>query len=466
MDNACGAEGLFRRGQRSSAILRTALFLFVALPVFAQEQAADLKNRSIEDLMNIQVTSVSKREETLSRTAASVFVITQQDIRRSGSTNIPDLLRMVPGMDVAEIDSDTWAISTRGFNEEFSNKLLVMVDGRSVYTPTFAGVFWETLDLPLEDIERIEVIRGPGGTAWGANAVNGVINIITKKASETKGGFAVAGGGNLDQGFGALQYGSPLGNSTNYRVFAKYFDQAQLPNLAGQHGGDGWHVLRSGFRVDRVQSPRDDITLQGDLYGGREGQAVLTFGSDAATQSQASLGGGYFQTVWNRTYSTASSTALKISYDRYVRNLPFRDRRSTLDVDFQYHFAGSGRHDFVWGGDYRFTNHDSNSASVTYAASDNIRQLFSSFVQDEIAVVPDRVYLTLGIRLEHNEYTGFIALPDVRAAWQPSRRDTLWAAVSTARRTPSSGDTSDHVIGAEVPGPGGHSSPRRSRRES
>jgi iron complex outermembrane recepter protein len=265
---------------------------------------------------------------------------------------------MVPGMDVAEIDSDTWAISTRGFNEEFSNKLLVMVDGRSVYTPTFAGVFWETLDLPLEDIERIEVIRGPGGTAWGANAVNGVIDIITKKASETKGGFAVAGGGNLDQGFGALQYGSPLGNSTNYRVFAKYFDQAQLPNLAGQHGGDGWHVLRSGFRVDRVQSPRDDITLQGDLYGGREGQAVLTFGSGAATQSQASLGGGYFQTVWNRTYSTASSTALKISYDRYVRNLPFRDRRSTLDVD---------------------SAHENYSIRATKRSNDEIGLLFDQF---------------------------------------------------------------------------------------
>ena len=179
-----------------------------------------------------------------------------------------------------------------------------MVDSRSVYTPNFAGVYWDTLDLPLEDIERIEVIRGPGGTAWGANAVNGVINVITKKASETKGDIASCGRGNLEQGFGTLQYGSTLGKATDYRVYAKYFDQTQLPNLAGQPGGDGWHMLRGGFRVDQSLSSRDDLTLQGDLYGGREGEEVLTFGSDVATQIQSSLGGGYVQTVWNHIYST------------------------------------------------------------------------------------------------------------------------------------------------------------------
>lgn len=443
-------------GYRGSAfIVRAVLFLCLALPAFAQEKSDDLTNRSIEDLMNIQVTSVSKKEQTLSRTAAAVFVITQEDIRRSGASNIPDLLRVVPGMDVAQIDSNTWAISARGFNEEFSNKLLVMVDGRSVYTPTFGGVFWDTLDMPIEDIERIEVIRGPGGTSWGANAVNGVVNIITRKASETKGGLIVAGGGNLDQGSGTLQYGSPLGNSTNYRIYAKYFDQAQLPNLADQSGGDGWHMLRGGFRVDRSLFSRDNVTLQGDLYGGREGEGILSFGSTAASETQASLGGGYFQTIWNHAYATGSNTTLQITYDRYVRNLPFRDRRSTVNVDFQDHFEWGSRQDFVWGGDYRYTNHRSNSASVSYVPSDNIRQLFGSFVQDEIAVAPDRFYLTLGIRLEHNEYTGLIALPDVRAAWQLNGHDTLWASVSSAKRTPSSGDTSDHVTGSELPGSGG-----------
>jgi len=447
--------GLLSEGyRRRSLVVRTVVFLCLALPVFAQEKSDDLTNRSIEDLMNIEVTSVSNKEETLSRTAAAVFVITQEDIRRSGALNIPDLLRMVPGMDVGQIDSNTWAISARGLNEEFSDKLLVMVDGRSVYTPTDGGVFWDTLDLPLEDIERIEVIRGPGGSAWGANAVNGVINVITKKASGTKGGFAVAGGGNLDQGFGTLQYGSLLGK-TNYRVYAKYFDQSRLPSLADQLGGDGWHVLRGGFRADRSLSSRDDLTLQGDLYGGRKGEAVLAFGSDLATQTQASLGGGFFQTVWNHAYSTKSNTILQISYDRDIRNIPIRDRRSTVDVDFQDHFAWGGRQDIVWGADYRYTNHRSNNANVSFDPSDNIRQLFGSFVQDEIEAVPDHVYLTLGVRLEHNEYTGLIALPDVRVAWQPSQHETLWAAVSSAKRTPSSTESSVRTTSAELPGPGG-----------
>ena len=429
--------------------------LFLSIPTWPQQKPDDVTSQSIEDLMNIEVTSVSKKEQKLSGVAAAIFVITQEDIRRSGATNIPDLLRIVPGMDVGQIDSDTWAISARGLNEEFSDKLLVMVDGRSVYTQTFGGVFWDGLGLPLEDIERIEVIRGPGGSIWGANAVNGVVNIITKKAADTKGGVAVAGGGNVDQGFGTLQYGGRLGKATNYRVYDKYFNQAQLPSLADQLVGDGWHVLRGGFRVDSDFSPKDSVTVQGDLYGGREGQAVLEFGSNIAPPTHASLGGGYFQTIWNHDYSTGSSTTLQMSYDREIRNLPFRDRRGTLNLDFQHHFAWGSRQDVVWGAGYLYTNHRSNSASVRYDPADNIRQLFSSFVQDEIALAPNRVYLTLGIRLEHNEYTGFVAMPNVRVAWQPSQHDTLWAAVSSARRMPSSGDTSDFVTGAELPGPGG-----------
>ena len=200
----------------------------------AQPNNPDLSQASLEDLMNIQVTSVSKKEQKLSKAVGAIFVITQEDIAHSNATNIPDLLRMVPGMDVAQINANTWAVSVRGFDGRFSNKLLVMVDGRTVYTPTFGGVFWDALDLPLEDIERIEVIRGPGGSIWGANAVDGVVNIITKKASETHGGLVVAGAGNVDQGFGAIQYGGTIGNSTDYRVYMKYLDQDHLPGLAGR----------------------------------------------------------------------------------------------------------------------------------------------------------------------------------------------------------------------------------------
>lgn len=431
----------------------TVLFSAVR-PISAQQKPDDFTSYSIEDLMNVKVTSASKKEQPLSRVAAAMFVITQKDIQRSGATNIPDLLRMVPGLDVAQIDSNTWAISARGFNEEFSDKLMVMVDGRSVYTQTFGGVFWNVLDLPLEDIEQIEVIRGPGGSIWGANAVNGVINIITKKASETKGGLAVAGGGNLDRGFGTLQYGGVLGKATTYRAYGKYFDQAPLPNLAGRPGGDSWDVLRGGFRTDTNFSSRDDLTFEGDLYGGQEGEQVLVFGSNEAIESRGDMGGGYLQTVWNHTYSTKSKTTLQISYDRDIQNLPFRDLRSTLDADFQYHSAWGSRQDIVLGGEYLFTDHLSNSASVTYTSSDNVRQIFGSFVQDEIAVVPERVYLTLGIRLEHNEYTGFVTQPNARVTWQPGQRDTLWAAVSNAERMPTSGDTADTVFGAEFPGSG------------
>src|SRR5580692_11690941 len=210
----------------------------------------DLTQLSIENLMNVEVTSVSKKEQKRSEVAAAIFVITPEDIRRSGATGIPDLLRMVPGLDVAQINANTWAISARGFNFQFENKLLVLIDGRAVYTPIFGGVYWDTQDVPLEDIDRIEVIRGPGGTVWGANAVNGVINIITKKAEDTQGVLVTAGGGTQDQGFGTAQYGGKIGEDASYRVFAKYLDHSDSPNLAGLDSGDSRHLLHGGFRAD------------------------------------------------------------------------------------------------------------------------------------------------------------------------------------------------------------------------
>jgi iron complex outermembrane recepter protein len=239
-----------RRVNVGLLLAEMAILLFFPLPARPQATPPDLTSLSLEDLMNTKVTSVSRTEQKISRTASAIFVITASDIARSGATNIPDLLRMVPGTDVAQIDANTWAISVRGFNGRFSNELLVLVDGRTVYTPTFGGVWWDVLDLPLEDIERVEVIRDPGGTIWGVNAVNGVVNILTRKAAETKGGMVVGGGGNLDQGFGTAQYGGGLGKRTDYRVFAKYFNQDHFPGPAGAQGTDGWHSLRGGFRMD------------------------------------------------------------------------------------------------------------------------------------------------------------------------------------------------------------------------
>jgi iron complex outermembrane receptor protein len=413
----------------------------------ADQSQEGLANQSLESLMSMQVTSVSKTEQTLSQTAAAVFVITQEDIAQSGATNIPDLLRMVPGMDVAQIDANTWAINARGFNARFANELQVLVDGRSVYTDSFGGVFWDQLDLPLEDIERIEVIRGPGGSVWGGNSVNGVINIITKKASETKGAMVVGGGGTEQQGFGTLQYGGAAGKATDYRVFAKYLNQGSLPNELGQNGGDGWHSLRGGFRSDSRLTGRDTLTLEGDLYSLREGSPTfdlpsVTTPAPIPVEQMVNTAGGFLQGVWRHEISARSGTTLEISYDRYERNDVLHDDRKTLDLNFQHGFAWGDRQSVLWGGEYR------RSMSVThgnfflsYVPPDLNTNLYSGFVEDKIDAIPQRLQVTLGGRLEHNYFSGFNFMPSARAAWSVNPRTTLWTAVSRAVRTPSEVDT-------------------------
>jgi iron complex outermembrane recepter protein len=437
------------RGWRAAcAVALVAMVGCCSLPAWSQQETTDLSARSLEDLMNIEVTSVSKTKETLSHTAAAVFVISPEDITRSGATNIPDLLRMVPGVDVAQINANTWAVSVRGFNARFSNELLVMVDGRPVYTETFGGVFWDVLDLPMEDIERIEVIRGPGGSIWGANAVNGVINIITKKASETLGGLVVTGGGNTDQGFGTTQYGGRAGEQTDYRVYTKYSNQDHFPSPAGQDGGDGWHLLQGGFRTDSVVSSKDTLTFQGDIYTGREGQPTVEFPSVTATAAQnievlANLSGGFVQGDWDHRSSADSDTSLQVSWERYKLNDILREHRDTLDIDFQNHYSGWTRQNIVWGLTYRYSMTDSDGGlSVSLVPARLATQLFGSFIQDEITIVPDKLYLTVGAKLEHNYYTGFGFMPSARVAWVPTQHHTLWAAVSKAERTPTSIDTS------------------------
>jgi iron complex outermembrane receptor protein len=448
-----------RQVKRTAALV--AIFASLALPASCQQKPGDLTNQTIEDLMSIQVTSVSKTEQKLSQTASAIFVITQEDIRNSGATNIPDLLRMVPGLDVAQINANTWAVSARGFNGRFSNELLVLVDGRTVYTPTFGGVFWDVLDLPFEDIERIEVIRGPGGSVWGSNAVNGVINIIRKKASETPGALVVAGGGNINQGFGTIQYGGKAGESTDYRVFMKYQNEDHFADSADQDGGDGWHILRVGFRTDNVLSSKDTLMFEGDIYNTREGTPTnflpsITSPAPQPIELLVNLSGGFFQGVWKHTVSPRSDTSLQISYDRYARNDNLRESRGTFALDFQHHFNGWTRQNIVWG----FTYRDSGSTShgglvVSLTPADLNTQLFSSFFQDEIVILPNRVSLTIGTKLEHNYYTGFAVMPSARAVWTPTQGQTLWAAVSNVDRTPSALDASVRLNVAAFPGPDG-----------
>jgi iron complex outermembrane receptor protein len=415
----------------------------------AQESSGsrDLGDLSIEELMNESVTSVSKREQKLSQAAAALFVINQEDIRRSGALNIPDLLRMVPGLDVAQINANTWAISARGFNHQFADKLLVLIDGRAVYTPTDGGVNWDTQDVPLQDIERIEVIRGPGATVWGANAVNGVINVITKQAKDTQGVLASAGGGTQEQAFGTAQYGGKIGEDASYRVFTKYLDHNDLPDLTGRLTNDGWHLLHGGFRVDGSLSANDSLTAQGDIYGGREGADIQHIASLSPPVNETvpgfgDLSGGNILGRWNHVLASGSDTTVQVYFDRYSRLGPSTfETRNTLDLDVQQHRRLGSRQDLVWGAGYRRSaDRISGTLDGAFVPADQTIQLFSTFVQDQITLAPERVFLTLGTKLEHNAFSGFELEPSIRMTWTPSARNTLWAAVAEAARTPDRND--------------------------
>jgi iron complex outermembrane recepter protein len=438
-----GIETILKRGGPSLVWA-----VLMAIPTWPQASPTDLAHKSLEDLMNIQVTSVSKRGQNISQVAAAVFVITQEDIRRSGATNIPDLLRMVPGLDVAQINGSTWAISARGFNQQFSNKLLVMIDRRVVYTSTFAGVFWDVLDLPLGNIDRIEVIRGPGGTIWGANAVNGVISIFTKKAAETHGAMVEAGGGNLEQGFGTLQYGGKLKSATDYRVYAKYFNQSPMLDLNGQNGADSWSGIRGGFRMDSSVSSKDSLILEGNLFNGQEGEFGFFLPSVTSpglipVSEQIHSTDGSVQLDWNHVHSQQSDTSLMIAYGRFTRNDRLNpETRDTLDLDFQHHTVWGTRQDIVWGLGYRYTTDDI-GGSLTVEMVPGMRQLnlFDGFVQDEIRLVGDRLYLTAGTKIEHNDYSGLEIMPSIRATWLPREHHMLWVAISRSLRAPSRNDT-------------------------
>ena len=408
----------------------------------------------------MEVTSVSKKEQKISEAASAVFVITSEDIARSGANDIPDLLRMVPGVEVAQINSSKWAISIRGFNGQYSNKLLVLVDGRTVYTPMLSGVFWDAQDVLLDNIDRIEVIRGPGATVWGANAVNGVINIITKKTSDTQGAFATAGGGSYEHGFGAARYGGRLGGATSYRLFADGFDRNQYPAPFGLNGNDDWEMVHGGFRVDTSASAQDSITVEGDANSGNAGEVASSVVSisppiNGLLDLRDRYSGWDLLSRWNHTSSAHSETSLQVYFDRNTRSdTTYGFGVNTFDLDFQHHIGWGTRQDFVWGLGYRVSSDDTLATlRISFTPASRTTQLFSSFVQDEITILPERLYLSLGTKLEHNDYTGFGLEPSGRIAWTPNARNTLWAAVSQAQRTPARSDTGILVNLAALSGP-------------
>ncbi len=426
----------------------------------AQQAEENFFDMSLKELMSIPVTSVSKKTQSLSDSAAAIFVITNQDLLRSGVTSIPEALRMVPGLHVGRIDSNKWAVSSRGFNNRFTKKLLVLVDGRTVYTPGFSGVYWEVQDVVLEDIDRIEVIRGPGASLWGANAVNGVINIVTKHASETQGTLVSGGAGTTEKSFGSIRYGTSLGDGVSGRIYAKYFDRDEFEYETGDNAGDSWDSVRTGFRLDSKIADHDNFTFQGDLYLGNIGQMALNVPLQSApyakdVEDDVDVSGGNLLIRWQRRLSSSSDFSIQAYYDRTNRDdFYVYEQRDSFDLDFQHRFSPYEDHDLVWGAGYRYTYDDMTTRYILdFEPESRGDNLFNAFLQDEITLIHNTLWLILGTKLEHNDYSGFEIQPNGRFLWAPHPKHRFWTALSRAVRTPSRVEHDGDLAVAVIPPP-------------
>ena len=393
--------------------------------------AAKLKSLSLEELMDIEVTSVSKRPEKLAEVASAIQVITSEDIRRSGATNIPEALRLSTNLQVAKVNASQWAISARGFNNVLANKLLVLIDGRTVYTALYAGVFWDVQNLVLEDVDRIEVISGPGGTLWGANAVNGVINIITKNSSETKGLFIEAVTGSSLPALGSLRYGGSIGKKISYRIYGTGFKIGNTAFVDSTDAKDEWTMLQGGFRADWDASSKDKVVLQSNIYGGKPNP-------DAAEKAVVARGSNILAR-WNHTVSSRADFQLQVYYDHTWRDFKngFTEDLKTYDIDWQNRYLAGKRNEITYGFDLRLMEHKvTNLELFAFLPEHKTLYLYSLFLQDKIMLLKDRLYLTVGCKVEHNSYTGFEFQPNGRINLVPAKNQTVWAAVSRAVRTP------------------------------
>ncbi|SER61333.1 iron complex outermembrane recepter protein [Nitrosomonas sp. Nm51] len=404
-----------------------------------------LLSLSIEELMDIRVvnvSSVSRRTQKLTETASAIFVITQEDIRRSGVTNIPDALRMAPGVQVGRIDTNKWAVSIRGFNGLSSSKVQILVDGRSDYSPLFAGALWSLQDTFMEDIERIEIIRGPAASVWGTNAVNGVINIITKKAGDTQGTLLTAGGGSFEQGFAGARYGGKINEQTPFRIYSKVSTRDNTQLLSGAANNDQWHTARGGFRVDHTRGI-DKFSLHGEIFynsiggtfTGNSQESEHVRGNDREHQE-----GGYMRFRWDRAFSDQSALRIQAAYDQTRHQLlPYSKYEvENFDADLLHSFPLFEKHNLTWGAHYRLTNNKVfDTEIVQFNPSRRDNHFFSLFVSDEITLIPDHLLFTLGTRLDHNDFTGLEIQPNTRLVWTPNSYNSIWMAISRAVRTPS-----------------------------
>lgn len=443
------------------------LIIFCIFSVFsvisqAEEFQDNLIDLSLEQLMEIEVTTASKIEVKLFDTPAAVYVITAEDIRRSGVRSIPDALRIVPGVDVAQINSNEWAVSIRGFNDSFANKLLVLVDGRNVYTPMFGGVVWSDLDALISEIERIEVIRGPGGAVWGNNAVNGVINIITKNSKDTKGNFVEGGGGNQQRGFVNLRHGGEVSDIGSYKIFANYFNRDSLESTTGGSNNDNWQSGRAGLRFDLDPTDRDELLLTANFFATDFNRNITVATTTPDTfetfKSDSDNYGFDMQALWRRQLGGDSYLDFQIYYEHINRDLEgiTKIKRNTIDMEMLHRipFSYHGAHDLIWGLNYRFYSDDVASSEIFSLTEPKANiNLFSGFIQDQVSYFNDKLVVTLGSKFEHNDFTGFEVQPNFRVLVSPNEKNRFWASISKAVRVPARIDDSVRFLVSTVTDP-------------
>jgi iron complex outermembrane recepter protein len=414
-----------------------------------------LKTLTLEELSQIEVTTPSKQPVRAFESPSAIFVITGEDIRRSGATSIPEALRLVPGVEVARIDANKWSIGIRGFGSRLTRSVLVLIDGRTVFTTLFDGTYWEVQDTLMSDIDRIEVIRGSGGTIWGPNAVNGVINIITKDTRDTRGTLVSAGGGSEEQGFASVRYGGGNGQDFSYRIYGKGFTRGPGFHPDGRKFDD-WRAAQGGFRVDWIPKDGETLTLQGDLYKEVAGESVqatsYTQPYSRIIDANALLSGGNVMARWTRTFSDRNDVQVQAYYDRTNRDEPnFRESRNTFDIDFLQRLRLPARQTVSWGLGARVVpiNDTEVVSGLTFVPPRRTDYLVTAFVQDEIGLVDHRVSLTLGTKVLRTNFTdsGLELEPSVRLLWTPTERQTVWAAYTHALRTPSDAEGNFNLTG-------------------
>ncbi len=432
------------------------VFLCMSGNTKAQQQpdslasADTLKKLSVEQLMNLVVTSVSRAPEKYSEIASAIQVVTGEEIRRSGTLRLPGALRLATNLQVSASGAHDTRITSRGFNgypvanSSLANKLLVLIDGRSVYTPLFGGVYWDVQNVLQENIKQIEVISGPAGALWGTNAVNGVVNVISKTAKETQGIYASVAAGLALQDFGAVQFGSHVDTSFYYRAYVQRYDYRSTTLTNGEDAGDAWNITQGGFRTDYYPSAKSTITVQGDLYAGTEDDTGSTY-----------INGQNIIGRWSHNISSTSGISFQAYFDRTYRHVTGKhtlDELYTYDLDFQHDFKTGSRNKVVWGLGYRIGDDHFTNAGNTIVPNDRTLHLYSGFVQDQFSVVPEKLELTVGTKIMQNEFTKLEYHPTARIAWLPNQRHTIWAAVSQGVRTPTrlEKDLKDTTLGVYV----------------